>query len=231
MLLTLNSGNSKLGGAATTYAPIRNTCPATCPFMGSGCYGQNGPVAIHGARLEGQLEGLGADTVAMLEAAEIRDGAEMLRKRRQTMPLRLHTFGDCRTTFAAEQVSSAARHWPGAVWTYTHAWRDVPRQAWGSVSVLASCEGMGAARAALDQGYAASIVVAEHPADGKAYMVGEGADTMRVIPCPSQTRDLTCAECRLCWDDKGLLERRAVIAFAAHGSGAKRAKRHLEVVR
>jgi hypothetical protein len=227
MLLTLNSSNAKLGGAATTYAPIVNSCPTSCPFMGSGCYGQNGPVAIHGSRLESQLRGLSADTVAMLEAAEIRDGAAMLAKRRQTMPLRLHTFGDCRTTFAASTVASAAKSWPGAVWTYTHAWRDVPRGAWGSVSVLASCEGAEDAREALAVGYAAAIVVEEHPADGRAWTAGD----IRVVPCPEQMRGRTCAECRLCWDADRLLATRSVIAFAAHGAGAKRAKRKLRVVK
>lgn len=227
MLLTLKSSNAKLGGAATTYAPIANSCPTSCPFMGSGCYGQNGPVAIHGARLEATFAGLSADTVAMWEAGEIRDAAHMLRKRRQTMPLRLHTFGDCRTPFAALQVSDAAEYWPGAVWTYTHAWRDVERWNWGKVSVLASCEGLDGAREAMALGYAASMVVAEHPADGKAYMAGD----VRVVPCPEQTRGRTCSECRLCWDDQRLLATRSVIAFAAHGAGAKKAKRHLNVIR
>lgn len=224
MLLQLSTGNAKLGRAATTYAPIRNTCPTSCPLMGEGCYGQSGPVAIHGKRLESSLEGLSPEVCALIEAGEIVDAA---RRMRDPFPLRLHTFGDCRTTKAARILSEACRRWMGPVWTYTHAWRDVPREAWGKVSVLASCEGFGSAAVALDAGYAPAVVVPDHPADGKAYMVGD----MRVIPCPNQTRDLVCSQCRLCFDDKALLTRRAVISFAVHGAGYKRAKRRLDVLR
>ena len=231
MLLTLSTNNAKIGAAATTYAPIKNTCDPSCPFLNDGCYGQNGPVAIHGKRLETTFDGVGADTVALWEAAEIRDhGARM----RFPMPLRLHTFGDCRTEFAARVVSDASRSWKGPVWTYTHAWRNVPRERWNRVSVLASCESLAQAKEAMKAGYAAAIVVNEHPADGRAYKAITADDPhneVRVIPCPEQTRGIKCTDCRLCWDDSKLLAGSSVIAFAAHGAGAKKARKHLTVVR
>jgi hypothetical protein len=98
---------------------------------------------------------------------------------------------------------------------------------WGNVSVLASVEDMYAAELALDQGYAPAIVVPEFRST-KAWK----DNGLRVIPCPSQTQDdVTCVDCRLCWDDVGLKERKSVIAFAAHGSGKSRAKRALRVVK
>lgn len=220
MFLQLNTGNAKLGPmCATTYAPIANSCPVSCPLRDSGCYGQSGPVAIHGARLNAQCYGLSDETVAILEAAEIADGAERLRKQGVRMPLRLHTFGDARTVSAAVHLANACEHWPGDAWTYTHAWRNVPRAAWGRVSVLASVESVADAKVALRAGYAPAIVVQDHPSDGRAY----DADGVRVIPCPNQTRGVTCSECRLCWRADALAKRGAAIAFAAHGSGRKRA--------
>jgi hypothetical protein len=73
------------------------------------------------------------------------------------------------------------------------------------------------------RGYAASIVVPEH--NGPKAWKAEG---MTVIPCPEQTgRSQDCTTCKLCFNDKALLKRRAVIAFAAHGQSAKKVKQQL----
>lgn len=133
-------------------------------------------------------------------------------------PLRLHTAGDCRTAAAARTVAAAAREWPGPVWTYTHAWRTVPRDAWGeSVSVLGSSERLADALDAMARGYTPALVVGHH-ASGRAFSDGG----VRWIPCPAQTRpDVTCRDCRLCWNDArpGAWG----ITFAVHGRSSKRA--------
>ena len=38
--VVLNSKNAKIGKAACVYR-TQASCPATCPLMGSGCYGEN----------------------------------------------------------------------------------------------------------------------------------------------------------------------------------------------
>lgn len=226
MFVKLNTGNLKLGqGVATTYAPIPNTCPASCPLRDSGCYAQSGPVAFHGRRLAAACEGLSDETTAILEASEIADTGKRLAGQGIRTPLRLHTFGDCRTVSAAVHVSTACESWPGDVWGYTHAWRDVPRAAWGTVSVLASVETLGDAKAALEAGYAPAIVVQDHPSDGKAWTADNG---VRVIPCPNQVRDVTCVECKLCWRSDRMAELGCAVSFAAHGIGRRRA---LQVLR
>ena len=145
-------------------------------------------------------------------------------------PLRLHVSGDCKTRKAADVLSAACERWRnrggGPVWTYTHSWRSIPRATWRGVSVLASVETITDAKRAMKRGYAAAIVVAEHPADGKAHRV----DGVRVIPCPQQTRGTSCVDCGLCMKDSMLQSGSGVIAFAAHGAGTKRAKRALEVI-
>lgn len=220
-LLVLRSKNTKVGNVAATYAPIKSTCDRACPFFDNGCYAQQGKVGMHlRDNVEPVYAGLDGDTLAELESAAIRDGAAYLRRRGIRRPLRMHVSGDATTNKRAAVLASAASHWPGHVWTYTHAHRTVDRSAWGGVSVLASCESLDDAKAAMARGYAAAVVTGPHPADGKAYT----KDGVKVIPCPAQTReDVTCEKCRLCWNDRALVARNAAIAFEAHGPAKKRA--------
>lgn len=217
-VLTLLSGNEKIGEMSATYAPIRQTCPTACPLRnGNGCYAEGGNVGLHMRRLQDErYASVGGDTFAMFEAAAIRDGARMVPRGR---PLRIHASGDASTAGRARTLSDAAAHWPGPTYTFTHAWRDVPRKAWGTVSVLASVESLDDAKAALRAGYAPAMVVSAHPVDGRA----EVREDVRVIPCPNQTRGTRCTDCRLCFDAPGLLARNAAIAFAVHGASKKRA--------
>lgn len=208
VIVTGESRNAKTGKVAATYA-AQTTCPADCAFRGAGCYAEAGRPAIHTARLNRCDDS--AQVLAEREAA----GIDALPG---DVDLRIHMVGDCATADAARTVSGAAERYQsrgGRVsWTYTHAWRDVPRAAWGAVSVLASCETLTDAACAMGCGWAAAVVVESHPDDGKAWDAGP----FRVVPCPNQTRGVTCVDCRLCLDADGLRRCRQVIAFAAHGA-------------
>jgi hypothetical protein len=145
--------------------------------------------------------------------------------------LRLHVVGDARTDAAARLLGAAAQRYARRgnaprhgrkVWTYTHAWRTVSRASWGdAVSVLASVETVKEARQAMRAGYAAAVVCAferesAYPIDGVA-----------VLPCPNQTRGVTCRDCGLCRDDERRRAAGLVIAFEAHGSGGASIRRTL----
>ena len=223
--LVLDSGNGKIADrkrgqrVAATYASIRSTCPASCPLRGEGCYAQTGHVAITVARLD--AAGATAEEAARCEADLI--VAAALRGQAKGRALRIHVSGDATTYAAAASIGAAVATWRdhggGRAWAYTHAWRDVPRYAWSAVSVLASVEFEADGARSLAAGYAPALVVAEH-ASPRAEVRGG----VRWIPCPAQTREsTTCADCRLCWDADALRQRGAGIAFAAHGSGRKRA--------
>lgn len=212
----MHSGNAKVGDVAATYAPIAQTCPVSCPLRDNGCYAKSGNVGFTVNRLERTLAGLNGDTCAVLEGDEI---AHMARYAPANHAMRIHVSGDATTDFRARQMARGAKVWPGPIWSYTHAWADVDRQSWGRVSVLASCESIAQVVAARKRGYAAALVVAEHPKDGRAYRTPEG---VKVIPCPSQTRDVKCTDCRLCWHDTILTGQNACISFAAHGATRKR---------
>jgi hypothetical protein len=140
--------------------------------------------------------------------------------------LRLHVAGDVGSIEGAELLAGAAKRWRarggGSVWTFTHTWRTVPRAAWGpDISVLASVERAEEIASARRQGYAAAIVVPEHPSS-RAYRL-PGSITP-IVPCPAETKGRTCAECRLCLD-RDLMG--VAIGFAAHGHGVAQVKETL----
>jgi hypothetical protein len=215
------SGNKKVGLVAATYAPVKISCPTSCAFLNNGCYAQGGNTNLHNRRIEQASEGATALEVAKAEAL----GIDQLSG---DLPLRLHVSGDAKTEAAVRVLADAAARYilrgGQPVWTYTHAHRDVSPEAWGAVSVLASVESVEDALDALARGWAPALVVKEHPADGKAYRVGE----LKVIPCPEQTRGIACVDCGLCMDNQKLINLNAAIGFAAHGAGTKRVKEAVE---
>ena len=214
----------KLGGVSATYV-AQQSCPDTCPLAGGGCYAEHGPFFMVVTRhLNGRSEG---------DAIEIaRQEAEAIDTLTGKRDLRLHAVGDSTTSEGTRLLAEAARRFSlrailrhkvvSKVWTYTHAWRTVSRDDWGSVSVLASCETLADVKEAHARGYATALMVKEHT--GRKLSDG-------VLPCPEQTTPgVTCRTCRLCMDATGLWERGITIGFALHGDtiGLKRARTTLE---
>ena len=204
------SKNRKTGPCSATYSG-QVTCPPDCPLMGEGCYAESGRVGITTRRLNDA--GGDAIEVAHEEAAALDTLSGLL-------DLRLHVVGDCATDEAARIVSGAAERFEKRarhtdVWTYTHAWKDVKRESWGGVSVLASCHSETQVHEAMDKGYATCMTVEEMPE--KAYK----RDGVTYIPCLEQTRDTPCVQCRLCFKDKVLRRKKLVVLFALHTSKKK----------
>jgi len=220
VIAVADSANRKTGPVAVTYVS-QASCPTTCTFRGAGCYAELGMTGIHTSRVNQSKDS--AVALARKEAAAI-DALKTTHR-----PMRLHVVGDCKTPDAARIVSAASERYTAKngqpTWTYTHAWRSVPREAWGRVSVLASVETLADAAKALKRGYASAVVVGSFPSDGKAYSTPDG---LKVIPCPAQTAHKTCIECRLCMNADSLVDRKAVIAFEAHGSRKNKILRVLQ---
>ena len=208
------SDNAKLGGFSTTYIG-QNSCPGAggcrkgetaCPLYGAGCYAETGPCGLHLQRLSGT-----ATEAARAEAVGIR---QLSGKR----PLRLHTVGDCRTDAIARTVAAAAAYYSAKhgqpVYTYTHS-TNVARASFGSISVFRSCHSIRQVKQADRDGFAAALLVGDadvSPVAGYKLMV-----------CPAQQRDTTCAKCRLCLNADKLRDRHLVICFTPHGTRQKRA--------
>jgi hypothetical protein len=199
----------------------QGSCPPGCPLLGSGCYAESGPQGIHTARLNRPRK---RSPLEYAEAtAEAIDGLRAVGQ-----PLRVDIVGDDRTPAAAavtgRAVSRFRERGGGRAWKYSHAWRDIPRNSWGAaLSILASVETVADGVVALDSGYAPARVVARFPTDP-----ARGADGIRWIPCPAQVSEFDCERCRLCTRGDSLVQSRAGILFAAHGSGARRVRNALE---
>lgn len=213
---------------SATYASIEATCLSGCPFKVGGCYVRSGFTNRLSKKLDAAARGFDADAVISAEAELVdrafprgvpQDGA------RGGRDLRLHVGGDVASVRQAEKLGCAAQKWRGRgggrVWTFTHAWRTVPRSAWGpEVSVLASVETARDIERASKVGYASAIVVQHFPST-KAFRL-EGASA-RIVPCPAETSGRTCVECRLCLDADRLLATNTAIAFAVHGPRSRTA--------
>jgi hypothetical protein len=229
-----DSGNTKIMGTKkvdATYVSIKASCPKDCPLMGEGCYAQLSYVGMTTVRLDDEAAGFSPLQAARSEARcidECYKGGAVPTGR----DMRLHVAGDSRTLAGTRIINNAIKRWKkrggGACWSYTHAWKNVPRQEWNNVSILASVSNVEEVSLAREQGYAPAIVVSEHVSD-KAYLL-KGSD-VKWIPCPAQTRDVGCSDCRLCFDANRLFDGNFGIAFAVHGSKKEKMKRHLTVLK
>lgn len=224
--LILNTENRKLLGCAVTYV-AQQSCPQECLFLNQGCYAEYGPMLWSvTSKLNLEVKGLRPAELARMEGGMI--WGMRYDPRARNRPLRLHGVGDCASDYAAQEVSSAADHWiltnEAPVWSYTHAWRNVKRESWGNVSILASVENPRDLALATKRGYAAAMIVPEFPNGPKAF---KGFQDFKIVPCPEQTLGIGCRDCKLCFKDKWLHENRIVIGFTPHGVGQKKVRQTL----
>lgn len=209
------------GRVVATSIPIQQTCPESCPRKRTGsCYALSGRQKFHNEAREAAALELGL-TADQLIAAEL----DALRKEFPDptgLALRFHDGGgDVTTVEQANKLAEFTNRWLRSggrpVWTYTHAARWLPRAAFGRLSALGSCDFVADIRQVTRMGYAPAVVVPAFPADRRRFTVpGTG---WSLIPCPAETEaERTCDECRLCWNDAALRERRVGIAFREHGN-------------
>lgn len=216
------SQNGKLGKVAATYASIEATCPSSCKLKNAGCYAQLGFVGIQNARLTRAKRSYTPTEIAKIEADLI--DKSFNRKSIPGTVLRLHVSGDVTTKTGVKFLASASSRYQkrggGKVWTYSHAWKKLPRKHWGNISVLASVDSIQEAKEAIAAGYAPAMAVPKFQSE-KAYEI----DGIKFIPCPAQTKDdVTCSSCKLCMKSDFLEASKAGILFEAHGSSKNKIK-------
>lgn len=228
-----NSGNTKIMGSKkvdATYSSIEVTCPSSCELKNTGCYAQTSYVGMQNARLNKEASNLSPLQVARAEAKAI-DNSYSGGNVPTGRDMRLHVAGDSRTVTGSRVINKAVGRWKqrggGDCWSYTHAWRNVSRDEWDNVSMLASVDSVSEISEAREQGYAPAIVVPEFNSD-KAFNL-DGTDT-KFIPCPAQTREVGCTDCRLCFNADRLFHKNMGIAFAAHGVRKNAIKKRLNVI-
>lgn len=224
---------------SSTYVSIGSTCPNSCPYKDAGCYvSAMGHLAFTGALERKAIDGewTGFETIraeAELINATFPNQIPQDGWNGKGRDLRLHVGGDVSCAPGARKLRLAAAAWVlrggGAVWTYTHRWREIRREVWGEwISPIASIEKAEDIVKAAAQGYASAITLTSFPSE-RLFRV-PGAESWSVLPCPAETRGKTCVECRLCLDGEKLLKRKQVIGFSLHGRGAKKASKALRVL-
>jgi hypothetical protein len=221
VLIMASTQNAKLGACSATYVS-QQTCPTTCPLLHAGCYAEYNPRgAGQVTRALNRVEGYTNADVAAIEA----QGITALGALRSGRKLRVHVVGDCPDGASADRVGDAMARYTAGVgrpaWTYTHAWRDVERRAWGGAEVLASCETPAGVEEAWERGYAAALVVPAFPSP-RAYV----QDGVTVLPCPNQVTQgrVTCDACHICMQSERLRHKRLAVGFEAHGGAVGKPK-------
>lgn len=237
--VTPTSANAKTGPIlVTTTSAI--TCPDACPFRrdaDGGCYADGGPLALHWRAVTSGARGAPwSDALEILRDALRAKGARALWRHNQAGDLpgdRLRIDRDRVGALVAVNAYADARGF-----TYTHypltaddagGDADAARSNLAVVAeanasgftINASANGLDHADRIADAASAAgarvpitAVVAADHP--GRSTTAGGRA----VVVCPAQQRDgVSCASCRLC----ARSDRGAIVAFRAHGAGAKRA--------
>lgn len=216
IVTVLNSTQSKkVGDVAVTYAPIQS-CPKSCRFLDNGCYAQQGHCGFTFRRLSNAVNSLKDSRPKNIALAEL----EGILALSGDKPLRLHISGDCRTPEAAKILAFGAAKYKEKhnqpVWTYTHAWKDIPRKAWGNISVFASCETMKEVQLANNRGYA--VCMTRYKPFDKGFFYNNDPEGYWMLPCKEQVSGITCSNCHYCFKDEYHLQNKNILCFFSHGT-------------
>lgn len=207
------SGNSKTGPIPVSTSP-RSTCPPGCPFLGQGCYGDGGPIAIHWAEVSAGRRGVPWP-----------DFLRLIRSLPAGQLWRMNQAGDLQDPdtvagrAALRQLVTANRGRRG--FTFSHhpltrlvvrAFRDATARGF---TVNASTETVAAADAAVAAGLFAVTVVPS--TDQRRFWFSPAGN--RVVTCPAQLHaGVTCSTCQICHDRPASV----IVAFRAHGASRRR---------
>lgn len=224
--MTLTHGtNRKLGeGVWATTLPIKATCPTTClhhPSNAGTCYAWQGHMRFTQDRWE--REGKGTDPTTQEPA--------LMRQIPIGALTRLHVAGDFVGRRHLAACERTAKRRGLRAWAYTHAWRTLRPSNTSQLSLLASCDTHDEMVTAHYQGFPVARIVSHHQTD-KAYALHspDGKESgFTGIPCPAETKGVTCETCKLCLRGEWLHESKRVILFTPHGSRKGKLKELIQI--
>ncbi len=211
ILWAATSNNRKTGNVPTAWVgPTREEARASCagcPLLDKGCYAHSGTPLVALARIR-RAATRGKDYT--LKAAI--NGA--LRSARMVRYTAIGDGGRVPVETAdgiVADVKAAGLDLVG----YTHHWREQPvSDAWRG-RLMASCDNVADADAALAAGWRVAVVLPANSGD----TVTPGGRVVKVCPAIKTDGRITCNDCRLCDGSK----RGPVIGFPAHGNQTKAA--------
>lgn len=213
--ITEVSSNKKTGPIITTRHP-QASCPATCPFLGNGCYAENFPLSKH------WRDDLSRGMTFEAYIDRLRRLVEYRNKTGQTSMIRLVEAGDIGNGIT---ISSQAVHLAEAI-------KDSECVIWYS-HYHPTPENLPVYRSILDRVCinvsADSPTMADHYRDlGLPTVVVLPIGTpnvswtpqgRKIVACPAEKANgrVTCLTCKLC----GNKDRDYIIGFRAHGGRKK----------
>ena len=215
--LTLKSANAKTGPIPVSTSS-RETCPASCPFRGNGCYAESGPLAIHWQAVTAGSRGMPwrqfLAAIAQLPVGQLW---------RHNQAGDLYKPGTVTGRAALAALVEANRGRRG--FTYSHHKRTAATIAAfraataNGFTVNASCHNETEADAAMASGLRAAFVV---PSTETRHH-WRTPDCNHAVLCPAQRSGpgfeaMDCNRCRLCQSRP----QNVAVAFRAHGTGFKR---------
>lgn len=244
--MTLVSGNQKTG-AIPVSTTSKNSCPASCPLKGNGCYAEYSNLGLHWERVS---KGTSPNTLTLEQfvgAVKALPYGQLWRHNQAgDLPQGLYVDRiHWERTLAIAHASYRKRGY-----TYTHYPWDEDNYKNGTQRSVAkdnlelirainkdkgftinvSCNNLAEADKAWHMGLPTVVVVPEdYPKRSKT----EGGAP--VIVCPAQTQDnITCARCALCYRKTSTRQggeqvNRHIVAFRVHGNGRKKVKLALEL--
>lgn len=234
-MLTLRSENHKTGRMPVSTSP-HETCPESCPFRSSGCYGNYGPLAVWWKGCSANSGDTRTEYAALLRRVRDEIPAGVVWRHNQAGDLLSDDQGMIDVD-AARSLVEANKGKHG--YTYTH-YPVIPQQDVSAAVashnreiveemnrngfvVNISCNSMLHADHVLASGIEAPVTCMVHD-------IGNDVRTLlspgnnRVVICLNTTLGKTCTECMLCMRT----ERGGIVAFPVHGTGKKRASQVID---
>ena len=199
------SGNRKLGGIPCSLSE-RSSCPSSCSLYDAGCYANYGYLGHHWR----QVDHRGLPWEVFLDIIQALPEGQLWRHN-EAGDLAGHE--DVIDDGALRQLVEANRGRLGFTFTHRTALRNHALLRWANdagFTVNLSADSLDEADALVDAHAGPVVVLLAHDAPDRGIRTPGGR---RVVVCPAQTTDLTCATCRLCAKP----QRKAVIGFRAHG--------------
>lgn len=213
--ITKVSQNEKTGPIPVTITSS-DSCPPSCPFRGSGCYGESGPLALHWSATTKGLRG-GSLSELVLAIASLPNGQLWRHNQAGDLP------GKGERINSRELMRIAGANTGRRGFTYTHKYvRESNHKAIKeannlgfTVNLSANSLGHADKLATLNIGPVACVL----PAD-VSYKATTTPAGRRVVVCPATHKvNFNCSKCGICANR----DRNFIIGFPAHGSGAKKA--------
>ena len=230
-LLVLNSDNVKTGNMPMSTSP-EFTCPLACPYKEHGCYAAYGPIKMWWKSCTESCANVEEEYLKFLGCVKKEIPRKAIWRHNQAGDLvpskDSKNLIDVDAAFKLVMVNQGKRGY-----TYTHypvvSQKGIPKKNVSinrqiveemnksNFTVNISCNSLAHVDEVIDSQLKAPVTVTlpENFKDKKVSLTPKGH---KVILCPAIWKEgMTCIKCQACMNPK----RKAVIGFAAHGTGRK----------